>query len=392
MNFTTLTAQPSDPILSMAASFASDLRAEKIDLGLGVYRDVHGATPVMGAVKQAEDQLLSEQASKVYLGVEGDPVFVSALQSLIFGGGSSPHCIGGFQAVGGTGALRLAADLLAVEQMGRTVWIGMPSWPNHAALFKAAGLETRTFRHSDPVTQTLYLAAIEAAIAAARPGDAIVLHGACHNPTGIDMDAATWRHIGELLAARQVLPVVDMAYHGFGVDLEEDLVGFRALLDVVPAALLAYSCSKNFALYRERVGALFVVGSRAGVDLALSNMMPLARANYSMPPDHGAAVVRTILQSPQLSAAWRTELAQMRTRVSGLRTKLGSYGQAGRIDLAPLGRQNGFFSMLAVTPDEVATLREDHGIYIVPNGRVNVAGLREEQLDAFVAGLAALGR
>ena len=391
MYFTSLSAQPNDPILAMSTAFAGDGREGKIDLGIGIYRDARGGTPVMRAVKRAEDRLLGAQASKSYLGVEGDRVFVSALQNLIFGEDQEGLAIGGVQTVGGTGALRLAADLLALEAPDRTIWFGLPSWPNHGAVFTAAGLRTRSFRHADPATQTLDLAAIEAAIADAAEGDVFVLHGCCHNPTGIDMDVSTWRHIGELLAARKLLPLVDMAYHGFGAGIEDDRAGLDALLAVAPAALVAYSCSKNFAMYRDRVGALFVVGSQAGVDLALSNLMPLARTNYSMPPDHGAAVVRTILQSAELTREWLAELTEMRTRVGMLRASLAAHGNAGRIDLSPLAWQNGFFSILPITPEEVARLRAEHGIYVVPNGRVNIAGLREDQVDRLVAGLAALG-
>lgn len=389
MFFASLSVQPNDPILAMIADFAGDARLEKIDLGLGVYRDASGATPVMRAVKRAEDRLLGTQSSKTYLGVEGDRDFVDLLRPLIFGG-RALHAVGGVQAVGGTGALRLAADLLALEKPDRAVWFGVPSWPNHAALFKAAGLQIRTFRHADPATQDLDLDALHAAIDDAREGDAFILHGCCHNPTGIDMDVATWRDIGTRMAARNLLPVIDIAYHGFGAGIAEDVAGVQALLEVVPAALVAYSCSKNFALYRERVGALFVAGPKAGVDLALSNLMPLARANYSMPPDHGAAVVRTILQSEELTRAWLDELAHMRARVSGLRAMLAAAGQVGRIDLAPFGRQRGFFSMLPITPEDVAHLRDADGIYIVPNGRMNVAGLREEQIERLVAGLGSL--
>ncbi|WP_157218196.1 aromatic amino acid transaminase [Flavisphingomonas formosensis] len=387
MYFATLSAEPRDPILAIIDAFASDRRTDKIDLGIGVYRDAEGGTPVMRVVKLAEQQLLAEQASKGYLGIEGDRHFVAALQPILFGTLPRALDIAGVQSVGGTGALRLAADLLALERRDRTVWFGLPTWANHLPLFAAAGLQTRTFRYVDPATQRVDGAALGDAVAQARQGDVIVVHGCCHNPTGIDLDLETWREIGVQCARKGLLPVVDMAYHGFGHGLDEDAAGLRALLEEVPAALIAYSCSKNFALYRERTGALFVVGSGLGVELAMSNLFALARANYSMPPDHGAAVVRTILQSPALARAWREELGEMRTRVRSLRAALAAHGRRGPVDLVPLGQQNGFFSSLPLDAGQIMHLREAHGIYIAPNGRINVAGLAETQLDRFAASL-----
>jgi aromatic-amino-acid transaminase len=217
-----------------------------------------------------------------------------------------------------------------------------------------------------------------------------VLHGCCHNPTGVDASAAQWRSIGRALARRNLLPLVDSAYHGLGQGLEADRAGLRILLEEVPSALVAYSCSKNFAIYRERVGALFAVGGRQGVELAASNLTALARATYSMPPDHGAAVVRTILHSEELSAIWRAELDAMRKRVRGLRGLLAQEGRIGLIDLGRLATQNGFFSSLAIAPADIARLRDDHGVYVVPSGRINIAGLREDQVGAFAAALRAV--
>ncbi len=390
MHFMTLARQADDPILAMGVAFSADARARKLDLGIGVYRDGRGQTPVMQAVKEAESRLLLRQPTKSYLGVEGDHAFLAALERLALGDDGLDHAVASIQTVGGTGALRLAADLLALEKPGRTVWFGAPSWPNHGALFAAAGLAVRTFRYLDPLSQQIDEAALWEAVAAAREGDVFVLHGCCHNPTGVDASEAQWRSIGKALAQRRLMPLVDFAYHGLARGLEADRAGLRILLEEVPGALVAYSCSKNFALYRERVGALFVVGQRQGVDLAASNLTALARANYSMPPDHGAAVVRTILDSDELSAIWRAELDAMRARVGELRAALAREGRIGPVDLDRLATQHGFFASLELAPAEIVRLREDHGVYVVPSGRINIAGLREDQVGSFAAALRAV--
>jgi aromatic-amino-acid transaminase len=392
MHFTSLLAPPADAILSMIQAFAGDTRSRKIDLGLGVYRDANGETPVMTAVKAAEQILLSDQRSKTYLGIEGDRIFVDALATLIFGDPASGEGrdIRGLQTVGGTGAVRLAADLVVGERPDRTVWIGTPTWPNHDSIFHAAGAKIGHYRHFDVQSQSLDRGAILTTLEQADHGDVVLFHGCCHNPSGTDFPPELWQQAATIIAQRGLLPIVDIAYHGLGHGLEADARGLRILIDTVPAALIAYSCSKNFAMYRDRLGALFVVGARQAVDLAWNNLLQIARASYSMPPDHGAAVVREILTDPELKGEWKGELAGMRHRVQSLRAMLAAHGQVGRFDLSPLGRQTGFFSMLPLSPAEVATLRADHGIYIVPNGRMNIAGMQEDQAEMFIEGLAAL--
>lgn len=385
VHFSTLAVQSLDPILAMLDAIARDPRNGKIDLTLGVFRDEAGQTPVMRAVSQAEGLLLSEQFTKSYIGVEGDREFIEALQNLLLRPFAQTRAIGGLQAVGGTGALRLALDLIKLDRPESCVWFGTPTWPNHRSLIVASGLQWGSFRHADPVAGTIDEAGIHDAIDRASQGDTFILHGCCHNPTGIDMDDEAWRAIGVRLAAKNILPIVDIAYHGLADGLAEDLSGLHALIEEVPMALVAYSCSKNFALYRERVGALFVLGAKATVDLACSNLVPIARASYSMPPAHGAATVRTILQSPALRQDWESELRELRARVVQLRQALAAAGQAGPVLLTPLARQKGFFSMVDVTPKQAAQLREDHGIYVVPSGRMNIAGLRVADVDRLVA-------
>ena len=390
----TLVPQPADALLALIKLHAADPRPDKIDLGVGVYRTGQGDTPVFGAIKAAERRLLETQASKSYLGPEGDMGFVAALTPRIFGAGfdASPLSgrIEGMQTPGGTGGVRLAVALAKKAGVTR-VWMGTPSWPNHAQIIADLGLEIRTFAHAAP-DGSADSAAVLAAIAEAQPGDAILLHGCCHNPTGIDYDAAQWDAIAAAIAAAGILPILDLAYQGLGEGMEEDASGLRTVLAVVPEALIAYSCDKNFGLYRDRVGAFYVV-ARAGSQLPaiLSNGHALARANWSMPPDHGAAAVRIVLEDPALVAQWLDELDTMRTRMRQVRVALAAAGTVGGIDLTPVGRQNGLFSVLPLSKERIATLRADYGIYMAGSGRINVAGLTASNLDAFVAALAATG-
>lgn len=384
--FETLSEQPADSLLALIKLFREDPRPEKIDLGVGVYRNERGATPVFGAVKEAEQILLETQPTKAYLGPEGDPAFVERLAALVFGepSTSEPRRTG-VQTPGGTGALRLAADLLAKLNPRPTIWIGTPTWPNHEPVFAAAGLPVERYRHFDAATQRLCFAEMLAALGRARAGDVVLLQGCCHNPTGADLDLDQWREIAELLTTRRLIPLVDLAYQGLGIDLDSDIAGTRLVLAQSEEALIAYSCDKNAGLYRERTGALFAQAHDArAARLVHANLLALARANWSMPPDHGAAVVRTILEDADLSRDWRSELATMQQRIAGTRRQLA----AADPRLAPLGRQMGLFSLLPITPAAVATLRHEHGIYMAGSGRINVAGLQPDSVAIFVAALA----
>lgn len=296
----TITAQPPDALLALIKLYDQDPRADKIDLGVGVYRTGQGDTPVFGAIKAAERKLVEEQDSKAYLGPEGDMGFVHALMPYVFGA-SDPTLGGrieGMQTPGGTGAVRLAAALAKRAGVGR-VWMGTPSWPNHAQILKDLGLEVGSFQHA-AADGTADIEAVRAALRDAAPGDAILLHGCCHNPTGIDYSPAQWDEIAGLIAKSGVLPLLDLAYQGLGQGMEEDAYGVRRVLDEVPEAIVAYSCDKNFGLYRDRVGAVYVVAQQAQqLPAILSNGYALARAAWSMPPDHGAAAVRLVLADPQ---------------------------------------------------------------------------------------------
>ncbi len=383
-----LDQQPPDALLALIKLHDADPRADKIDLGVGVYRTGQGETPVFGAIKAAEQKLVNEQDSKAYLGPEGDMGFVHALMPYVFGGEDPTRGgrIEGMQTPGGTGAVRLALALAKKAGVTR-VLMGVPSWPNHAQIVADLELELVTFQHA-AADGSADLDALKAALAGAREGDAVLLHGCCHNPTGIDYSNAQWDEIAALLGTSPVLPIVDLAYQGLGLGLEEDAYGARKVLAAVPEALVAYSCDKNFGLYRDRVGALYIY-AQDGEQLAraLSNGHTLARSAWSMPPDHGAAAVRLVLSDAKLTAQWLDELDQMRTRIRQVRAAFGEAGTAGTLDLTPYSRQHGMFAMLPLSKEQIQALREDHGIYMAGSGRINVAGLTVGNLPKFVAAL-----
>ena len=385
-----LEAQAPDALLALIRLHAADPRDDKIDLGVGVYRTEDGATPVFAAIKSAEQVLVDTQDSKSYLGPEGDVGFVNALMPYIFGRDATMGGrIAGMQTPGGTGAVRLALAL-AQKAGVRRVHMGVPSWPNHAQILADLGLELVAFDHAN-ADGSANLDAVLGAINGAGDDEAVLLHACCHNPTGIDYTADQWAAIADAFAESGTFPIIDAAYQGLGQGMEEDAAGMRAVLADVPEAFVAYSCDKNFGQYRDRVGAFYILGSdQASLDTAFSNANALARAAWSMPPDHGGAAVRVILRDPDMTKAWQAELDDMRARMRQVRDALAKAGSAGRIDLTPLGTGNGLFAMLPVTKDEVTRLREDHGIYMAASGRINVAGLTMGNLPKFIAALAAV--
>ena len=386
-----LEPQSPDALLALIKLHAADERPDKIDLGVGVYRTDQGATPVFGAIKAAEQTLVDTQDSKSYLGPEGDVGFVNALMPYIFGTDATMGGrLQGMQTPGGTGAVRLAVAL--AQDAGMTkIHMGTPSWPNHAQIFGDIDLEWQAFDHANG-DGTANLDAVLGAIRNAKPGEGILLHACCHNPTGIDYTIEQWEEIGDALAQTGTFPILDSAYQGLGQGMEADAAGLRSVLAKVPEALIAYSCDKNFGLYRDRVGAFYILSKDGGetLDGALSNANALARASWSMPPDHGAAAVRIILRDRDLTAQWLGELDTMRERMRQVRQYLANAGTAGSVDLTPLATQNGLFAMLPVTKDQVIALREDHGIYMAGSGRINVAGLTMDNIDKFIGAIAAV--
>jgi aromatic-amino-acid transaminase len=383
-----LQPQPADALLALIKMHQDDPRPDKIDLGVGVYRTGEGATPVFGAIKGAEARLLEEQDSKSYLGPEGDTGFVNALMPYLFGPDATMSGrICGMQTPGGTGAVRLALALAKKAGVGK-VHLGVPSWPNHAQILADLELETITFDHAS-ADGTANLEAVLGAIRGAGEDEAVLLHGCCHNPTGIDYTAEQWADIAAAFGNSGALPILDIAYQGLGQGLEEDVAGMRTVLKTVSQALVAYSCDKNFGLYRDRVGAFYMVApSGETLPAITSNANALARANWSMPPDHGGAAVRIVLRDDVLTRQWLDELDTMRARMRGVRDRLAAADhEVPGLNLSALADQNGLFAMLPLDRGQIARLREDHGIYMAGSGRINVAGLHEGNIDRFVAAL-----
>jgi aromatic-amino-acid transaminase len=383
--FSTLTPQAPDALLSLIGLYRDDPRVTKLDLGVGVYRDSLGATPVLRAVKVAEARLLDGQATKAYLGPEGDLGFLDELTPIVFGA-QQPSGIFALQTPGGTGALRLAADLIAAARPGARVFLGTPTWPNHGQILGATGLEAVTYSYFDPATQSIRFDEMMSTLERGEAGDAVLLQACCHNPTGADLSLDQWRAVADLIANRGLLPLIDLAYQGLGLGLEQDAAGMRLVLQSVSDALVAYSCDKNFGLYRERTGALFALSRDSGrLKLAASNLNALARANWSMPPDHGAAVVRIILEDTGLSQAWRQELEAMRARIVEIRQALSVAAPT----LRALSTQRGMFAQLPISTAQVAELRRDHAVYMAGSGRINLAGLVPATVNTFVRAYAA---
>ncbi|RUV91369.1 aspartate/tyrosine/aromatic aminotransferase [Mesorhizobium sp. M1A.F.Ca.IN.022.07.1.1] len=382
--FETLQPAPADKILALIGLYHADTRPGKVDLGVGVYKDRNGRTPVMRAVREAEKRLLAGQDTKTYLGLAGDIGFNAAMIRLAFGDNADHSRIRAAQAPGGSGALRLVAELLQRTRPGATVWLSDPTWPNHQPVMRAAGLQVRDYPYFDAVSGAVRFDDMLAALKTATSGDVVLLHGCCHNPTGANLDAAQWAKVADVLLERGLLPFVDIAYQGFGEGLDADAAGLRLLAGKVPEMVVASSCSKNFAVYRDRVGsAMIMAKDGAQADVAMSQMLAAARALYSMPPDHGAAAVRMVLEDADLKKVWETELEEMRLRMLRLRVAfaeaLRRQSNSDRFDFVASHR--GMFSRLGLTEAQVERLRTEHAVYMVGDSRINVAGLPEDGMD-----------
>lgn len=389
--FETFDATPPETILQIAAAYNADPRGEKMDLGIGVYRDAEGRTTVMEAVKSAERLLLETQDSKVYLGLSGDADFTAEIARIAVGDMAKSDRAAALQTPGGSGALRLCYELLRTADRDVTVWLPDPSWANHAPSLALVGLKTRRYPYYDNRTGGVDFDRMRQALKGCGPADVVILHGCCHNPTGADLTPAQWDEIAALCTERGFLPLIDLAYQGFGQGLEADSYGARALAAAAPELLLAYSCSKNFAIYRERTGFALALSHNADATRkTLGKMKMLVRANHSMPPDHGAATVRTILKDAALRQSWQHELEQMRQRIIGTRTALAS-GFRDRLDtdrMDFIAAQSGMFSLLPLTAEHAQKLQADHAIYLVPDGRINIAGLKPGDVTPFVDAVA----
>jgi aromatic-amino-acid transaminase len=382
--FEALQPAPADKIIALIGLYRADPRPGKVDLGVGVYKDVDGRTPVMRAVREAEKRLLASQDTKTYLGLAGDTAFNAAMIKLAFGETADLSRIRAAQAPGGSGALRLVAELLQRSRAGATIWLSDPTWPNHPPVMRAAGLQVRDYPYFDAASGRVRFDDMLAALRTANRGDIVLLHGCCHNPTGANLDLAQWAQVADVLLERGLLPFVDIAYQGFGEGLDADAAGLRLLAERMPEMVVASSCSKNFAVYRDRVGAAMILAKDgAQADLALGQMLAAARALYSMPPDHGAAAVRMVLEDAELKADWEAELEEMRLRMLRLRVAfaeaLRRQSNSDRFDFVASHR--GMFSRLGLTEAQVERLRAEHAIYMVGDSRINVAGLPDEGMD-----------
>ncbi len=389
--FESVATAPPDPILGLSEAFQRDTRAAKINLTIGVYRDDDGQTPVLRTVKAAERKLLETEDSKRYLGIDGLEEFNSQARTLTLGDVVAGDCVAAFQTPGGTGAVRVACDFIAKNFPGTRIWHSQPTWPNHPAIFAAAGLEPRSFPYLSADQKSLAFDAMMDAIdREARSGDAICLHACCHNPTGIDPSEEQWREIAELTAQRGMLPLVDFAYQGFALGLEQDRVGIVELAKHHDEFIVCSSYSKNFGLYSERIGAMLAIcTSSDAAERVASSVKQSVRSNYSNPPRHGGAIVATILADPALTETWKTELTAMRERIHAMRELFvsGMQGQDCGIDFSFLLEQKGMFSFSGLTPMQVDWLRKEKGIYIVGSGRINVAGITTSNVSGLAAAI-----
>jgi aromatic-amino-acid transaminase len=372
----------SDSLIGLIALVKADPRPEKIDVGVGVFRDAEGRTPILKVIKDAEAILLRTQETKAYIGSAGDRRYAELLRPVLLGDHAGDERIDGLQTPGGCGALRLGFELIATANPDARVHIGTPTWPNHPPIVEAVGLQFATYPYYDRDSGEVRFDDMLAAIKAAAPGDVILLHGCCHNPTGADLDQEQWAEVTRIIAERALLPFIDIAYQGFGRGLDEDAAGLRMILAACDEVVVAQSCDKNFSVYRDRVGSLWVkTGSESATTTAMAHVSQRAREMWSMPPDHGAAAVRIVLDTPELAERWHGELAAMRTRINSVRQRIAEADPR----LAFVGRQFGMFSMLPLSRDQVLKLRDDHAIYMADSGRFNVVGMADDQVDRFVA-------
>ena len=386
--FKHLKAVSGDPLLALIVAHKQDTNPKKIDLGVGVYKDDNGATPILNSVKKAEAILLEQEDSKSYLGIYGAAEFEAIIQNLILGEGNpliASERIRSTQTPGGTGALKVAADFISANLKDARLWVSDPTWGNHESIFNSAGVEVKPYPYYDPKTNGLRFDDMMTTLKAeVKEGDVLLLHACCHNPTGIDLQPEHWKILTEFVNERGLLPLVDAAYQGFGDGLDDDLAGLRHMAANVKDMLIANSFSKNFGIYRERCGGLSIIAeSKNEANAAFSIVGQAIRANYSMPPAHGAAVVYTIMSNPELKAEWEQEVTAMRNRINGLREKLVAKLAASGVskDFSFIKDQRGMFSYSGLTLEQVRSLRSDYSIYIADSGRMSISGVSDNNID-----------
>ncbi|MBY4677547.1 amino acid aminotransferase [Marinobacterium arenosum] len=390
--FEHLKALPQDPILQLMLQYRADERSNKIDLGIGIYKDEQGNTPVMQAVKLAEQRLLEQETSKSYIGPAGSEGYNNAVAELLLGTGNPLLSSGRLtyaQTPGGCGALRMAAEFLKRCNADTRIWVSNPTWGNHIPLLGGAGLAIEQYRYYDKNTHGVAFDEMMEDLKQARAGDVVLLHGCCHNPSGADLSLEQWQAVSDLVVEKGLLPFVDIAYQGLGQGLDQDAAGLRLIAAAVPEMVVAASCSKNFGLYRERTGFLMLLSANAEQAAnSASQLFSTIRSHYSMPPSHGAAVVETILGDAELRQNWQQELDGMTHRILNLRQQLVQQMALRDLDMAFIAQQQGMFSFLGLSPEQVARMKQEHAIYMVDSSRVNVAGLNSNNIETIADALA----
>lgn len=391
--FSQLKQLPADPILGLSVKFKADSNPKKIDLGAGIYKDAVGNTPVLDCVKIAEQFRVDNEASKAYLGSTGSPLFNAKMTELILGDHNviRDNRIRTVSTPGGTGALRIAGEFIKKCTPGATIWVSNPTWANHKGVFEAAGLIVKTYPYYDYENNCLDFDGMINALKNIPKEDAVLLHACCHNPSGMDLNQEQWQQVAEVAKHVGFMPVVDMAYQGFGTDLDSDAYGLRLLADTVEQMIICSSCSKNFGLYRERIGACSIIGrSEIAADIINSVLLSVVRVAYSMPPAHGAAIVETILSSQELTIQWHGELKEMRDRINNMRQLLVDKLKENGVerDFSFITAQNGMFSFLGIDAAQVQRLQDECSIYIVGSSRISLAGISTDNVDYLTQSIA----
>ncbi|MGB3243309.1 MAG: amino acid aminotransferase [Sulfitobacter sp.] len=392
--FETLKAQPVDGIMTIAKMYREDPRETKVDLGVGVYKDASGLTPIMRAVKAAEKQLWEQQDTKVYTGLVGDPAFADVMVDLVLGKAVPRANVAAAATPGGTGAVRQAFEMIQMAQPDARVFVSDPTWPNHISILNYLGIEKVPYRYFDSETRGVDFEGMLADLKTARKGDVVLLHGCCHNPTGANLNSAEWDAVLAVLLETGATPMIDIAYQGFGDGLDEDAAATRKIAAAVPECLIAASCSKNFGIYRERTGILMVVAADAGAQaLNQGTLSSLNRLNFSFPPDHGARLVTMILTDDKLRADWEAELEAVRLNMLGLREQLAAELQrlSGSDRFGFLAQHRGMFSLLGTSPQKVEALRAQYGIYMISDSRMNIAGLNTQSVPILAQAIVDVG-
>ncbi|KAB2881896.1 MAG: aspartate/tyrosine/aromatic aminotransferase [Albidovulum sp.] len=391
--FSSLKPQPADKILQLIGQFRADPRADKIDLGVGVYKDATGLTPVMRAVKAAEKRLWETETTKTYTGLAGEPAFNAALARLVLGTAMPEARIASVATPGGTGAVRQAFELIRMASPGARVWVSDPTWPNHLSILNYLGIPVQPYRYFDAETRAVAFEAMLADLSGAKAGDAVLLHGCCHNPTGANLTLPEWAEVAAVLEKTGALPLIDIAYQGFGDGLEADAAGVRLIADRLPEVLVAASCSKNFGIYRERTGALMALSDPARREVMQGTLAFLNRQNFSFPPDHGARLVTMILEDPALRADWEAELESVRLGMLSLREQLAAELRdlSGSDRFGFLAQHRGMFSRLGASPEQVERLKTEHAIYMVGDSRLNIAGLNAATVPVLARAILSVG-